>query len=104
MEGLVNRRKPREKIIGLIYWFSTAMLGLGTKANLKTKCHLFPDGWTTNDLIYRWKDSGPVQKTANLSLPGGFKLDGIGDKSCDVITATGKKPQDILYPGWCKKT
>ena len=50
---------------------------------------VFSDGWTTNDLIYQWKDNGPVQKTANLSLPGGFKLDGIGDKKCDVITATG---------------
>ena len=56
---------------------------------LKLLLFVFSDGWTTNDLIYQWKDNGPVQKTANLSLPGGFKLDGIGDKKCDVITATG---------------
>jgi len=42
-----------------------------------------------NDLIYRWKSSNPVQMTKNLSLPGGFKLDGHADKSCDVVTATG---------------
>lgn len=26
---------------------------------------------------------------ANLSLPGGFKLDGFGNQNCDVKTATG---------------
>ena len=60
--------------------------GISSKTSL---IRFFSDGWTTNDLIYQWKDNGPVQKTANLSLPGGFKLDGIGDKKCDVITATG---------------
>lgn len=48
------------------------------------------DGWTKNDLVYVWKDSGPVQIPKNLSLPGGFKLSGFGNQYCDVITATGK--------------
>lgn len=51
---------------------------------------LLPDGWTMNDLIYRWTSNNPVQMTGNLSLPGGFKLDGFSDRSCDVQTATGK--------------
>lgn len=43
-----------------------------------------------NDLIYRWKEQNPVQMVANLSLPGGFKMDSFGNKNCDVKTATGK--------------
>ena len=43
-----------------------------------------------NDLIYRWKELNPVQMVANLSLPGGFKMDGFSNKNCDVKTATGQ--------------
>lgn len=46
-------------------------------------------GWTTNDLIYQWKSQGAVQFVANLSLPGGFKMDGHANVKCDVATATG---------------
>ncbi|XP_071748632.1 glutamate-gated chloride channel isoform X3 [Lepeophtheirus salmonis] len=46
-------------------------------------------GWTMNDLIYQWKETNPVQMVANLSLPGGFKLDGFTNHNCDVKTATG---------------
>ena len=49
----------------------------------------FPDGWTTNDLIYKWKEQNPVQLTKNLSLPGGFKLANYSNHNCDVVTATG---------------
>ncbi len=51
-------------------------------------------GWTMNDLIYRWKENNPVQMVANLSLPGGFQLDGFGNLNCDVKTATGKLVED----------
>ena len=58
-----------------------------------TRLHLFSflflDGWTTNDLIYQWKSQGAVQFVANLSLPGGFKMDGHANVKCDVATATG---------------
>ena len=43
-----------------------------------------------NDLIYKWKEANPVQMVANLSLPGGFKMDSFDNKNCDVKTATGK--------------
>jgi len=46
-------------------------------------------GWTANDLIYKWKSQSPVQMVANLSLPGGFKMDGFDNEICDVATATG---------------
>jgi len=46
-------------------------------------------GWTMNDLIYQWKEQNPVQMVANLSLPGGFKMDSFDNKNCDVKTATG---------------
>lgn len=46
-------------------------------------------GWTTNDLIYKWKENNPVQLTKNLSLPGGFKLANYSNHQCDVVTATG---------------
>ena len=49
------------------------------------------DGWTMNDLIYQWKAVNPVQMVANLSLPGGFKMDSFDNKNCDVKTATGKQ-------------
>ena len=42
-----------------------------------------------NDLIYRWKSGSPVQLVANLSLPGGFKMDSFDNVNCDVKTATG---------------
>ena len=63
-----------------------------------------------NDLIYKWKDDDAVEMTKNLSLPGGFKLDGFGDKNCDVKTATGmfcpqKRhhlcPYSVLNPTRC---
>ena len=52
-----------------------------------------------------WKTGGsPVQLTANLSLPGGFKLDNHTSLKCDVVTATGNiflqkvlKLQWVLY-------
>ena len=52
-----------------------------------------------------WKTGGsPVQLTANLSLPGGFKLDNHTSLKCDVVTATGNiflqkilKSQWVLY-------
>ena len=43
-----------------------------------------------DDLIYRWKNTKPVQMADKLELPGGFKLDGFGNENCDVKTATGK--------------
>ena len=51
---------------------------------------IFSDGWTTNDLIYEWKSTKPVQFAGNISLPGGFKMDGYDNENCDVKTATGK--------------
>lgn len=42
-----------------------------------------------NDLIYQWKHEGAVQMVANLSLPGGFKMDSYDSVNCDVKTATG---------------
>ena len=50
-----------------------------------------------NDLIYRWKETNPVQMVANLSLPGGFKLDGFGNLNCDVKTATGMIVKSLEY-------
>ncbi len=47
------------------------------------------DGWTKSDLVYVWTEGGPVQIPGNLSLPGGFKLGGWGNRYCDVITSTG---------------
>ena len=56
----------------------------------------FPDGWTTNDLIYKWKENNPVQLTKNLSLPGGFKLANYSNHNCDVVTATGSSRTTYL--------
>ena len=50
----------------------------------------FLDGWTTDDLIYKWKIPDPVQLAGGLSLPGGFKLVNYTDLNCDVVTATGE--------------
>jgi hypothetical protein len=54
-----------------------------------------------NDLIYRWNENSPVQMVANLSLPGGFKLDNFGSVNCDVITATGKQLFQLIFFAVC---
>lgn len=77
----------RNNTIGLLF----AAFFLSPFPSILSLSHsFFSDGWTMNDLIYRWKDTKPVQMAANLSLPGGFKLDNFQPQSCDVITATGK--------------
>ena len=50
----------------------------------------FADGWTTDDLIYRWKKDNPVQIAPNLNLPR-FKLERFSTNYCNSKTNTGKK-------------
>ena len=68
------------------------------------KTSISSDGWTTNDLIYKWKEINPVQLTKNLSLPGGFKLANYSNHNCDVVTATGRWGRDTdCHKGWGKR-
>lgn len=46
------------------------------------------DGYTTEDLIFVWKKTDPVQVTKNLHLPR-FKLERHLTKSCTASTNTG---------------
>ena len=69
--------------------YYTVQCTLRTSSNM---AYMFADGWTKNDLVYKWlpeQYGRPVQIPGNLSLPGGFKLGGYGNDYCDVITATG---------------
>ena len=49
---------------------------------------LVSDGWTTDDLIYRWKENDPVQIVKELNLPR-FKLESFDTKYCNTKTNTG---------------
>ena len=47
------------------------------------------DGYTTDDIIYRWKDKAPVQIAKGLNLPR-FSVEKYKSKYCNVETNTGK--------------
>ncbi|XP_040583578.1 glutamate-gated chloride channel isoform X1 [Lepeophtheirus salmonis] len=46
-------------------------------------------GWTTDDLIYRWKSKDPVQFVQDLNLPR-FKLESFSTSYCNSKTNTGE--------------
>ncbi|OXA43920.1 Glutamate-gated chloride channel [Folsomia candida] len=46
------------------------------------------DGWTTEDLIFKWKPLDPVQVTSDLHLPR-FALEEFTTDYCDSMTNTG---------------
>lgn len=48
----------------------------------------FKDGYTTEDLIFLWKEGDPVQVTANLHLPR-FALQRFYTEYCTSKTNTG---------------
>lgn len=50
---------------------------------------LFSDGWTTDDLVFLWKDGDPVQVVKNLHLPR-FTLEKFLTDYCNSKTNTGK--------------
>ena len=49
---------------------------------------IFADGWTTADLIYKWKELDPVQIVNDLNLPR-FKLERFSTDYCNTKTNTG---------------
>ena len=49
----------------------------------------FIDGWTTDDLVFLWKDGDPVQVVKNLHLPR-FTLEKFLTDYCNSKTNTGK--------------
>lgn len=48
----------------------------------------FLDGWTTNDLVFLWKEGDPVQVVKNLHLPR-FTLEKFLTDYCNSKTNTG---------------
>lgn len=49
---------------------------------------LLPDGWTTDDLVFLWKEGDPVQVVKNLHLPR-FTLEKFLTDYCNSKTNTG---------------
>ena len=49
-----------------------------------------PDGYTTDDLIFKWKNEEPVQMPEKLHLPR-FSLQNFKTKYCNSITNTGEQ-------------
>lgn len=49
----------------------------------------FSDGWTTDDLVFLWKEGDPVQVVKNLHLPR-FTLEKYRTDYCNSKTNTGK--------------
>lgn len=52
-------------------------------------CTIFSDGWTTDDLVFLWKEGDPVQVVKNLHLPR-FTLEKYRTDYCNSKTNTGK--------------
>ena len=55
---------------------------------MKSFLILMTDGWTTEDLVFKWKENDPVQVTKNLHLPR-FTLEHFANLTCDSKTNTG---------------
>lgn len=53
------------------------------------------DGWTTDDLVFLWKEDDPVQVVKNLHLPR-FTLEKFVTNYCNSKTNTGKGFFDII--------
>ena len=47
------------------------------------------DGWTTDDLIFKWRHGDPVQVARNMHLPR-FILEKFEAEYCDSTTNTGE--------------
>ena len=47
------------------------------------------DGYTTDDITYRWKNTEPVQIAQGLNLPR-FSVEKYASRYCNVKTNTGK--------------
>ena len=60
------------------------------------------DGYTTDDILYLWKDTDPVQIAQNLSLPR-FSIENYASSYCNVKTNTGKFNATLLdaFPQPC---
>jgi hypothetical protein len=54
------------------------------------------DGWTTEDLVFVWKNEEPVQVVKNLQLPP-FKLETYRTDTCNSKTNTGTCKLPNLY-------
>ena len=55
---------------------------------LLTSSHI-ADGYTTDDILYLWKPTDPVQIAQNLSLPR-FSIENYASSYCNVKTNTGE--------------
>lgn len=61
---------------------------------------IFTDGWTTDDLVFLWKEGDPVQVVKNLHLPR-FTLEKFLTDYCNSKTNTGNMSNYFkLYLGW----
>lgn len=57
---------------------------------------LFIDGWTTDDLVFLWKEGDPVQVVKNLHLPR-FTLEKFLTDYCNSKTNTGNYSNFISF-------
>lgn len=62
----------------------------------------FSDGWTTDDLVFLWKEGDPVQVVKNLHLPR-FTLEKFLTDYCNSKTNTGNKHLHVT-PRFCVLT
>ena len=51
--------------------------------------NILKDGYTTDDITYRWKNTEPVQIAQGLNLPR-FSVEKYASRYCNVKTNTGK--------------
>lgn len=68
---------------------------------------LSADGWTTDDLVFLWKEGDPVQVVKNLHLPR-FTLEKFLTDYCNSKTNTGRSSTlnyaVFIFDQKCSKT
>ena len=80
----------------LMFLEHTTLMYIRTQIRIMTRntiyiyTFIFSDGWTTADLIFKWKQQDPVQVTSDLHLPR-FALEQFTTDYCDSQTNTGKR-------------
>lgn len=72
----------------LFYWIKTCIIYYKFRKNWSNIIVTCLDGWTTDDLVFLWKEGDPVQVVKNLHLPR-FTLEKFLTDYCNSKTNTG---------------
>ena len=85
----LDRQECEMRIASCKFFFPWLLRSKKTFWTHCKECFKLSDGWTTADLIYKWKELDPVQIVNDLNLPR-FKLERFSTEYCNTKTNTGK--------------